>query len=177
MKIAISLAALAAALVATPVMAQAAPAAAPTAAEAEAFLTKAEKALFDQSIISGRAAWINATYITDDTDAIASYFGAIDTKQRVDFALEAGKYATAPGLSAETRRRLNLLQTALTLPAPTTAGAAEELNELATKLQSAYGKGMCLTSEGTIQMLAYDVYEDCKKAAEKDDSLYLELNL
>ncbi len=140
-KIAISLAALAAALVASPVMAQQAPAAAPTAAQAEAFLANAEKALFDQSIISGRAAWVNATYITDDTDALASYFGAIDTKQRVDYALEAAKYAAAPGLSAETKRRLNLLQTALTLPAPTTAGAAEELNQLATKLQSAYGKG------------------------------------
>ena len=141
MKIAISLAALAAALVASPVMAQQAPAAAPTAAQAEAFLANAEKALFDQSIISGRAAWVNATYITDDTDALASYFGAIDTKQRVDYALEAAKYAAAPGLSAETKRRLNLLQTALTLPAPTTPGAAEELNQLATKLQSAYGKG------------------------------------
>ncbi|WP_416464192.1 M2 family metallopeptidase [Sphingomonas sp. VDB2] len=142
MKIAISMAALAAALVVSPVLAQQSPAAAaPTAAEADAFLAKAEKALFDQSIVSGRAAWINATYITDDTDAIASYFGAIDTKQRVDYALEAAKYATAPGLSTETKRRLTLLRTALTLPAPTTPGAAEELNDLATKLQSAYGKG------------------------------------
>lgn len=148
MKIAISLATLAAALVVSPALAQSAPATAtpapaatPTAADAEAFLEKAEKALFDQSIISGRAAWINATYITDDTDAIASYFGAIDTRQRVDYALEAAKYATAPSLSVETRRRLDLLRTALTLPAPTTPGAAEELNLLATGLQSAYGKG------------------------------------
>ena len=40
-----------------------------------------------------------------------------------------------------------------------------------------HGHDMCLVSEGAIQMLAYDVYEDCKKAAEKDDSLYLELYL
>ncbi|MDO7835305.1 M2 family metallopeptidase [Sphingobium sp. HBC34] len=144
MKIAISMAALAAALIASPVMAQQAPVAAtatPTAAEADAFLARAEKALFDQSIISGRAQWINATYITDDTDAIASYFGAIDTKQRVDYALEAAKYAAAPGISEETKRRLTLLRTALTLPAPTTPGAAEALNDLATRLQSTYGKG------------------------------------
>lgn len=147
MKIAISLAALAAALVASPAMAQQAPAAQaqstaqPTAADAEAFLAKAEKTLFDQSLISSKAAWINATYITDDTDAMASYFGAIDTTMRVDYALEAAKFATAPGLSAETRRRLILLRTALTLPAPTTPGASQELNDLATRLQSAYGKG------------------------------------
>ena len=142
MKIAISIAALAAALVASPVLAQQAPAMQqPTAAEAEAFLTKAEKALFDQSLISSRAAWINATYITDDTDALASYFGAIDTTMRVDYALEAAKFATAPGLTEETKRRLTLLRTALTLPAPTTPGASQELNDLATKLQSTYGKG------------------------------------
>src|SRR3546814_12789100 len=35
----------------------------------------------------------------------------------------------------------NVLRGALVLPAPTTAGAAAELNEIATKLQSAYGKG------------------------------------
>ena len=40
-----------------------------------------------------------------------------------------------------------------------------------------HGKDLCLVSEGTIQTLAYNVHEDCKKAAEKDDSLYLELYL
>ena len=44
-------------------------------------------------------------------------------------------------------------------------------------LQSPYGKGMCLTSEGTMQMLAYDIYEDCKKAAKEDTGLYQELYL
>jgi peptidyl-dipeptidase A len=138
----ISLAALAAALLASPALAQQAPATStPTAAEADAFLAKAEKSLFDQSIISSRAAWINATYITDDTDALNSYFGAIDTKMRVDYALDAARFATAPGLTPETKRRLTLLRTALTLPAPTTPGAAEQLNDIATRLQSAYGKG------------------------------------
>jgi peptidyl-dipeptidase A len=146
MKIACSIAALAAALVTTPVAAQqAAPSQAttpaPTAAQAEAFLGKAEKALFDFSLINGRAQWINSTYITDDSDALASYFGAIGTTMSVDYALEAAKYATAPGLSVETTRRLNMLRGALTLPAPTTAGAATQLNDLATRLQSTYGKG------------------------------------
>ena len=40
-----------------------------------------------------------------------------------------------------------------------------------------HGKDACLVSEGTVQMLAYNVYEDCKKVAKKDDSLYLELYL
>lgn len=141
MKIAISLAALAAALVISPAQAQGEAASPPPAAQAEAFLTKAEKAMFDHSLISGRAEWINATYITQDSDALAAYFGAIRTEMNVDYALEAAKFSSAPGLSDETKRRLNLLRTALTLPAPTTPGAAQQLNDLATKLQSAYGKG------------------------------------
>src|SRR3546814_19797799 len=39
------------------------------------------------------------------------------------------------------KRKLNVLRGALGRPAPTTAGAAAELNEIATKLQSDYGKG------------------------------------
>ena len=139
MKIAISLAALAAALTVSHVLAQQTPA--PTAAEAEAFLAKAETAMFEHSLISNRAAWVNSTYLNDDSDAVAAYFGAIRTSMNVDYALEAAKYAAAPGLSAETKRRLDLLRTALTLPAPTTPGAAQELNDLATRLQSTYGKG------------------------------------
>ena len=139
MKIAVSIAALAAALLISPAMAQQAPA--PTATEADAFLAKVEKAMFDHSLISSRAAWINSTYISDDSDAVAAYFGAIGTTMTVDYALEAAKYATAPGLSVETKRRLDLLRTALTLPAPTKPGAAQQLNDLSTRLQSTYGKG------------------------------------
>ncbi|MCP1471086.1 peptidyl-dipeptidase A [Sphingobium sp. OAS761] len=140
MKIAVSLAAMAVALVISPALAQDSTPP-PTAAQAEEFLARAEKAMFDHSLISAKADWINATYISDDSDALAAHFGAMRTTMNVDYALEAAKYATAPGLTAETRRRLNMLRTALTLPAPTTEGAAQQLNELATRLQSAYGKG------------------------------------
>src|SRR3546814_17941213 len=46
-----------------------------------------------------------------------------------------------PGLSADTKRKLDILRTGLVLPAPTTPGAATELNTIATDLQSQYGKG------------------------------------
>jgi peptidyl-dipeptidase A len=115
--------------------------AAPTAADAEAFVARAEQELFRQSVISGRAQWVNATYITEDTDALAAYFGTIDTEMRVRLAGEAARYRDVPGLSADTRRKLDLLRTSLTLPAPTNAGAAEELNRISTELQSLYGRG------------------------------------
>ena len=49
---------------------------APSVAEADAFVARAEKELADFSTPAQQAAWINATYITDDTDAIAAKFGA-----------------------------------------------------------------------------------------------------
>ncbi len=115
--------------------------AAPTAEDARAFIAAVEKDLFDLSVIGGRAAWVNATYINDDTDALAAYFGTIGTEKGVKYATEAAKYARVEGLDFDTARKLNILRGALVLPAPTTPGAANELNIIATRLQSTYGKG------------------------------------
>lgn len=134
MKAFISAAALAVALAAQPAAAQ-------TAAEADAFIASAEKELFDFSHDAQRMAWINNTYITDDTDALAAKFGAQGTEMSVRLALEAAKYDKVAGLSPDTRRKLDILRGGIVLPAPTTPGAATELNEIATRLNSAYGKG------------------------------------
>ncbi|WRH75132.1 MAG: M2 family metallopeptidase [Sphingobium sp.] len=138
MKKFISTLALSAALMATPVMAQEN---APTVADAEAFVAKAEKDLFGFSIEGGRVAWINATYIIDDTDALAAKYGEVGTEKAVQYALEAAKYQAVPGLTAETRRKLDILRGGLVLPAPTREGAAAELATIGTRLQSSYGKG------------------------------------
>ena len=125
----------------TPAAQPSAPRAAPTKAEAEAFVARAERELQDFSVIAGRAAWVNATYITEDTDALGAYFGTIGTQMGVRFAGEAAHYLRAPGLDAATQRKLNTLRLGLTLPAPTTEGAAAELNRISTDLSSQYGRG------------------------------------
>lgn len=113
----------------------------PTIAGAEAFIAGAEKELLDFSLTASRVAWINNTYITEDTDALAAQYGAQGTELSVKYAIEAAKYRNVPGLSAENQRKLDILRGGLVLPAPTTEGAATELNEIATKLNSDYGKG------------------------------------
>jgi peptidyl-dipeptidase A len=115
--------------------------AAPTAADADAFVARAERELSEYSVINSRAQWVNATYITQDTDALAAHFGTIGTEMGVRLATEAARYQNVPGLSADTRRKLNILRSGLTLPAPTTEGAAAELNRISTDLQSQYGRG------------------------------------
>ncbi|WP_294120826.1 M2 family metallopeptidase [Sphingomonas sp.] len=113
----------------------------PTVADAQAFVAAVEKDLGGFSNISQQANWVNNTYINDDSDAVAAYFGTIATEKGVKYAIEAAKYSRVPGLDFDTARKLDLLRGALTLAAPTTPGAATQLNDLATKLQSAYAKG------------------------------------
>jgi peptidyl-dipeptidase A len=117
------------------------PPAEPTAADADAFVARAERELSEFSTISNRAQWVNATYITEDTDALAAHFGTIGTEMGVRFATEAARYLNVQGLGYDTRRKLNILRSGLVLPAPTTPGAAAELNRISTDLQSQYGRG------------------------------------
>ncbi len=139
-----SLAALAIALVAAPAVAQSAPAAATkalTPADADAFVASAEAQIGALSTDANRIAWVNATYITDDTDALAAQAGARQTELAVKLATEAARYATIAGLSFDTARKIDLLRSGLTLPAPTRPGAADELSTIVTRMSSQYGKG------------------------------------
>ena len=108
---------------------------------ARSFVAAVEKDLYDFSLISSRAQWVNNTYINDDSDAVAAYFGTIGTEKGVKYATEAAKWLQVPGLDPDTARKLNILRGALVLAAPNTPGVAAELNEIATRLQSAYAKG------------------------------------
>jgi peptidyl-dipeptidase A len=109
--------------------------------QAATFLAAAEKELAAFSVSSSRAQWINGTYITDDTDAIAAEYGARGTEMSVRLAKGAAKFDGVKGLSFDIRRKLDFLKQGIVLPAPDKPGAAEELNVIATRLQSQYGKG------------------------------------
>lgn len=140
----LALVSLAALMLATPALAApaaAAPQAAATTADADAFVARAEQELADLTVFNNQVSWINATYITDDTDAVAARVGAQATETSVRLATEAARYQAVPGLSFDTRRKLDLLRQGITLPAPSTPGAATELATITTRLQSQYGKG------------------------------------
>ncbi len=118
---------------------------APTAAMADAFVMRAEQDLATLSVLSGRAQWVNATYITRETDAIAAKFDADFTAALVRYATEASQYQDVPDLSAETRRKLYILRIGISnaagLAAPSDPALASQLADLKAKLQSSYGKG------------------------------------
>ena len=139
--VSVSLAALAlTGVAATPAVAHTvvpAASATPTAAEADAFIAAVEKDLLEYAVEASQVNWVNSTYITEDTDALAAKINAVGTEKSVQYALEAAKFAQVPGLSYDTKRKLDILRTGIVLPAPTTPGAAERVNEIQTRLQSA----------------------------------------
>ncbi|WP_427967194.1 M2 family metallopeptidase [Altererythrobacter sp.] len=100
-----------------------------------------EKDLFGFSVEFSRIAWINATYIMHDSDALAAKYGATATEKAVAYATEAARYAEVEGLDPDVARKLDILRNGIVMPAPARDGAATELNEIATRLGSAYGKG------------------------------------
>ncbi len=119
-------------------------AAQPAAAQTDPNVTLAdfEAKLEAMQIEDARVQWVNATYITDDTDALAARSGGELTAFAVKLALEAAKLRDAPGVTPETRRKLDVLRTALPIAAPTSPpGAALTLAGLVTKMSSSYGKG------------------------------------
>lgn len=138
-----ALAALAAGLSfsAAPTFAQTAPTYPETAQGAADFVAAAEKNLGDLTIDNARVNWVNYTYITEDTDALAAKSNGELTERQVAYALDAAKFAKLPGLDADVSRKLGILRQGIVLPAPTTPGAAAKLSEISTRLSSMYGKG------------------------------------
>lgn len=144
----VALSALAVSL-ATPAMAdhhaagtEAAASAYPTTPQGAAdWVAMVEKDMFDFSVEYGRVLWLNNTYIVHDSDQLAAKYGAEATEKSVRYANEAARYARVEGLDAEVARKLDILRNGIVMPAPVRDGAATELNEIATKLGSAYGKG------------------------------------
>lgn len=100
-----------------------------------------EKTTFDFGVEFARISWINSTYIMHDSDVLAAKYGAEATEMSVAYANDAAKFARVAGLSPDVARKLDMLRNSIVMPAPVRDGAATELNEIATRLGSAYGKG------------------------------------
>jgi peptidyl-dipeptidase A len=67
------------------------------AAKAEGFIAQAEKELAAHALLANRADWINRTYITEDTDALAAEFGARGSQMSVRLAKGAAKFDGVKG--------------------------------------------------------------------------------
>ncbi|AOT08801.1 M2 family metallopeptidase [Pseudoalteromonas luteoviolacea] len=111
-----------------------------TEKDAEVFLAEAEKQLQDLSVRSGRAAWIYANFITEDTAALSAEVSREYTAALVALANEAAKFDDLE-LNYDNRRKLDKLKLNLTLPAPKDPQKTAKLAKLSAELDGLYGKG------------------------------------
>lgn len=114
--------------------------AAPTAAEAVNFVADAERELAALSEEAARIQWTRATNITFDTMWLESRINAQVTEVQVRLAGQAARFNDVE-VPADVRRKLNLLRLGIVLPAPARAGAASELADITTRLDSTYATG------------------------------------
>lgn len=127
----------AAAPIQTPSPAAAAPA---TAEVASAFVADAEARLAVLSEEAARIAWTRATNITFDTMWLESRVNAQFTELQVELANGAAAFNDVQ-VPNDVRRKLNLLRLGIVLPAPNRPGAAAELSDITTRLDSTYATG------------------------------------
>jgi len=130
--------------------------AAPTSADALAFLEGVEReydVLFEEA---SRISWVQATYINYDTDWLASKINAEMTELGVKYAKQAATF-NGVDVPADARRKLELLKLGLTLPAPDRPGAATELAEITTRLDSTYSVGKIEVDGRTVSQAETEV--------------------
>ena len=138
-----------------PIRAQAA-----TAAEAKAFVDAAEAKLMVLAVEASRAGWVQSTYITDDTEALAAKANERLINAGVDYAKRAVRFDKVK-LPPDDARKLSLLKLGLTLAAPADPKEAEEVTRIAAAMEGAYGKGKycpqkdkCLDLEDITKIMA-----------------------
>ncbi len=122
--------------------------AAPTAADAQAFLDRAESELRELYLESAQTAWVQANFITVDTQAISARANEKLTAAGVRLANEAAKFNDVEDLSYDQRRMLDMLKLNLVLPAPQDAAKTKELSTITSSLEAKYGSGEYCREDG-----------------------------
>ena len=134
-------------------------------ADAKAFLAQANDTLLRLSNQANQAGWVQNTYITPDTEAIAARANEAYMTAATGFSKQAPEYDGLMLPDAE-RRQLTILKTALTMAAPADPKEAAELAQLVTAMEGMYGRGKycedgesdeaCLDVEEITEILARD---------------------
>ena len=140
----------------------------PTVEEAEAFIERAESELLAAWQDSARASWVQATYITEDTEILAAKASETSTALAVQLAQHAARFQDLD-LPYDLDRKLRLLRLALTVPAPNNPEETRELALIETSMESAYGRGKYCPDQDT----CWDLQVMSKMLVESQDEKHL----
>jgi peptidyl-dipeptidase A len=113
---------------------------APTAQEAESFMAAAEQRLLELNVEAARAGWLQANFITVDSQLLAAAANDRVIAATTELAQQAQRFAGLE-LPPELARKMKLLKVSLTLPAPAEPSKRGELTRIAAAMEAAYGAG------------------------------------
>ncbi|MCC6862116.1 MAG: M2 family metallopeptidase [Bryobacterales bacterium] len=108
--------------------------------EARDFINRAEARMMALSEESGRASWVQSTYIIEDTEILAAQAAERQIAATVEFAKQAARFDGVE-LPPDLARRMKLLKTSLTLATPADPKLSQELTRLVASMEGTYGKG------------------------------------
>jgi peptidyl-dipeptidase A len=112
----------------------------PTLAEARAFLDRAQSKLLELSIEDNRAGWVRSTFITYDTEILAAKADEDQIAATMALAKESTRFSHLK-MPEDMARQFKLLRLSLTLAAPSDPKEAQELTQIAARMEGIYGSG------------------------------------
>jgi peptidyl-dipeptidase A len=121
-----------------------------TVDEARAFVADVEDNLRRLWVARDQAAWANQTYINEDTEALSAAAEEATAAYVSDAIERARRFDPIRAqLPPDLARKLYLLSTSQTVPAPRDAAKRRELASIETWMMSAYGKGQYCPPNGS----------------------------
>lgn len=130
-------------------MPAAAAVAGPSAAAAAAFVRDAETHLERLAEHAERQQWVQANFITYDTEILAARANEVLTAAQVAAANEAARFIGVADLDVDTARKLHMLRSNITVPAPLDPALNAEQAEIGARLKGLYGKGQYCRADGS----------------------------
>lgn len=120
----------------------------PNAERAVEFVAEAEQSLAELGLEAERMAWVYSTFITEDTEKLVASANQKFTTLQVELAARAARFNVVQNLDDDTRRKLAMLRSGITIPAPRDPDKTAEQSEIGAKMSSIYGKGTYCYADG-----------------------------
>lgn len=111
-----------------------------TLADARRFMDDVERELAQLGWRQSQAAWVNANFITDDTESLSAEAQKNFNVAVQRYALEARRYDRV-AMPADLARKFRLLKSMLIAPPPADPREAAEITKLQVSMEGDYGKG------------------------------------
>ena len=121
----------------------------PDAAAAAEFVARTEARLEELAQHSERMQWVMMNFITYDTGLLAASTSEAMIAAQVEAAAAAAEYVGVPGLDPDTARKLDMLRSGITIPAPGEPDKVAEQAAIGAQLSSLYGKGEYCREDGS----------------------------